>query len=138
MFPRGRCGSGPLPWRRLPDPGLGSAEGSFGPGAVPAGAETRCRMGGGSVGPGCVLRSGVPVPVRSQPEHRGGGSGRPGSVEAGRREAGHAGAASAQPGGRRPPPVGPGGGRAGMRLDRVPLARTGPVQNSEMTALPIN
>lgn len=90
------------------DPGLGSPEGSIGPGAVPAGVRPRSAVGGGPVGSGSVCGGGVPVPVRSPSQHSRRGPGGFGPVEAVRRTQSNVPEAPAESGGGRGPRVGAG------------------------------
>lgn len=97
--------------RHPQDPGLGSPEGSIGPGAVPAGVQPWSAVGGGPVGSGSVCGGGVPVPVRSPSQHSRRGPGGFDPVAALQRTQSHVPKAPAESGGGRGPRVG-----AGRRL----------------------
>lgn len=99
--------------RRLPSSWLGSPEGSFGPGAVPAGVPAWCRMGVGPDGSGSVCWGRVPLPVRSLSQYSGGCSGRSGSVETTWRQEGDGPETRSEPEGCWRPPVHPGGSSDG-------------------------
>lgn len=100
--------------RCLQDPGLGSPEGSIGPGTVPAGVRPRSAVGGGPVGSGSVCGGGLPVPVRSPSQHSRCGPRGFGPVAALRRTQSHVQEAPAESGGGRGPRVGA-GRRPGMK-----------------------